>query len=117
MGEVFEDAEQFLVPGPAQDLHIARPACELKARRQLHPHRVRPGPGAGRQEPGTSFGARPQHFTVSPAPQSGDNLTRFWPLSMRGDNQRGHVRQDEPNNGSGQERHYRGKIRMRALAL
>ena len=26
IGEAFEDAEQFLVPGPAQDLHVARPA-------------------------------------------------------------------------------------------
>src|ERR1700737_3186900 len=25
---------------------------------------------------------------------------------MRGDNQRGYVRRDDPNNGSGQERHY-----------
>src|SRR5205085_764974 len=25
-GEAFEDAEQFLVPGPAQDLLVARPA-------------------------------------------------------------------------------------------
>ena len=26
IGEAFEDAEQFHAPGPAQDLHIARPA-------------------------------------------------------------------------------------------
>ena len=37
--------------------------------------------GAGRQEPGTSSGARISGFTVSPAPQRGDNLTRLGPLS------------------------------------
>ncbi len=37
--------------------------------------------GAGRQEPGTSSGARISRFTVSPAPQRGDNLTRLGPLS------------------------------------
>jgi hypothetical protein len=29
---------------------------------------------------------------------------------MRGDNQRGYVRRDDPNNGSRQERHYHGKF-------
>ena len=52
IGEAFEDAEQFLVPGSAQDLHIARPARRA-------------------EWPALSG------FTVSPALQSGDNLTQF----------------------------------------
>jgi hypothetical protein len=37
IGEAFEDAEQLLIPGPAQDLHIARPAlrAERPETRQL----------------------------------------------------------------------------------
>jgi len=39
--------------------------------------------GANRQEPGASPGARTQGFTVTPAPESGDKLTRFGPLSSQ----------------------------------
>ena len=43
----------------------------------------------------------------------GDKMPKRGPellIPMRGDNQRGYIRRDDPNNGSGQERHYHGKF-------
>jgi len=44
IGEAFEDAEQFHAPGPAQDLHIARPARRAE---WLQPRKVVASCGAG----------------------------------------------------------------------
>jgi hypothetical protein len=51
--------------------------------RQTGPHRVRPGSGAGRQEPGASSGARAQRLYRAAAAESGDKLTRFGPFSSQ----------------------------------
>jgi hypothetical protein len=48
-----------------------------RARRQLGPHRVRPGPGRAGKSQSLHLVRALSGFTVSPAPQGGDNLMRF----------------------------------------